>query len=570
MSYGMRIMECAAAVSNAFHGAAQFTSGSGSTVTLTSRVPNIFGNDGDFIEFDLFQDSTSAWTVFGSTGSPDAVIVNDDTITITDGTNSDSITLLSSISTTAWTMIKLMRNGSTIECYINGVLELQTLDVIAIDIDIVGKNQSSLDYVYAASLSGGEGDYFSLSSPSADVQGADTGFSRAGLFYLAESGDYCIMDNLSGNDGWRIEVVNVYLDAHRLKWTVGNGTTTASLESTEVFYPQEWIAFECNLEDLDGAEPDVGDTTIEGFSTYATNFYVGSQGGTTNFFSGKLQSLLCLSAPMSANDWTWWTNSGQFRSLDEIGVSTEIATADCTNGWPMSEASGTRADLFGTDDLTEVPGYAYSPTLNNGGFETWNSSTDVDGWNEILTGSSTITQETSTVQSGTYAVSMYRDSGGDSLALRDTENRFTTGRVYQASIYAAITGAFASQSFHLWQHTNSKEFVFTSNSLTQYTYTFPAAEDGAYVTIATSNIDAGETMIVDDLTFQATSIPRVLGVRTSFLTSASFSGYLRNVEISSFVGTVIIKLQSDANDTGGDSNDGTASSVTFVTEDPAA
>lgn len=563
MSYGMRLMECAAAVSTAFTGAAQFTAGSGSTIELTSRLPNIFGTDGDYLEFEIVQSSASAWTVFGSTVSPDAVIVNDDTITITDGTTSDSITLLASIPTDEWTHVKLIRNGSTIECYINMVLEVQTLDVIPIDIDIIGKNTPAYTDVRAVKLAGFDGDYLHNATPSAALQGADTGFWRSGWFYLDSVGDHTIADCLTGNNGWRIEVENVYLSQHRLKFTVGNGTETVTLESTETFSEQQLIHFYVDLEDLGETTPDEGDTTIEGtFTPEDGDFYVGATRGTSNFFDGKIDSLFGGDGNLSSGQVTWLYNSGLGRVVDEIGAGTTVSTSDIDFGWGLEETSGTRLDAFGSDDLTEVPG-----TWTSDGFENVTGGV-FDEWTTQITGTATSAPDTLTVRTGTYSAKLYIDDGSSfASVLSPVAASLTPGKEYTISVWAAASATGVTLRIDPNDNASPADKLTSSTSYTEYTHTFTEFSDSNIRLNLRSS--AGETLYLDDVSIASSAIISDGLVGTSYTSAAAFTGYLRKVKLNANAGYVNLQLYEDASDIGGDSNNGTATAVTFVAGDPA-
>lgn len=552
-----------------FGGAAQFTAASDSTITLTSRVPNIFGNDGDEIQFDIYQPTASAWTVFGSTVSPDAITINDDTITITDGTTSDSITLDASLSTSEFVTIRLIRVSDEIVCRINGFLQANTMSVIPIDIDIIGKNQDAFTYVHAARLYPNDGDYFSLASPSDAIAGTtENGIpSRLINFYLASAHDGVLLDCMSGNSGWRLEVRNVYLSACRVVFSVGNGTDTPTELQSEIITAGKWYAVEVNLEILEG-EPDAGDTTIEGFDPHTSNFYFGTERSTSNYFDGKLQSILFLDHKITSSEWSWWQNSGALRSLSEIGASTTIASAGCTNGWHMNEDSGSRSDIYGSEDLTEVPGTTYSATSNNGGFETWTSSTDLGTFSKLLSGTTTLNRESSVVNSGTYAARFDVDSSGSVGKIIDYTSRVAAGRVYNMSVYAAISDISGSPTFRFYQGTQLKSFTFSSTSYVEYTHQFTAEDAAQSIRLETNSGNANDSVYFDDLTIQADNIVRELGLRSSFLNAASFTGYLRDVKLVASAGTVNLPLYDDANDIGGDTNNGTATSVTFVNSDP--
>lgn len=554
-------MECAAAVSTAFTGAAQFSSGSSSTITLTSRLPNIFGTDGDYVEFVLFQSSAAAWTVFGSTVSPDAVIVNDNTITITDGTTADSITLLASLSTTEWTTIKLIRNGSTIECYIDGVLEVQTLDVIPLDIDIIGKNTPAYTDVRAVKLAGFDGDYLTNATPSAAVQGGESGWWRAGWCYLDSVGNHTIADCMSGNNGWRIEVENVYLSAHRLKFSVGNGTEVVTLSSTETFSEKQLIHFYVDLEDLLGAEPDAGDTTIDGFTTEDGDFYVGATRGTSNFFDGKIDSLFGGDGNLSDAQVTWLENSGLGRVVDEIGAGTTVSTSDIDFGWGLEETSGTRTDAFGSDDLTAVPGSDWSD-----GFEDVTAGA-FDNWTTVETGSTTVNVESSEVRTGTYSARVDVDaSDSDGTLINTVTANLTDGKEYTISIWAKATATGPIFRIQPNISADSVDKTITSTSWTEYTHTFSSWSATSMRLSVRSG--ANESVYFDDISIASDVILQSVLIGTSYTTAAAFTGYLRSVKLSALSGYVELPLYNDANDIGGDSNDGVVTSVTFVDIDP--
>lgn len=559
----------------AFYGAAQFSNGSGSTITLESQFPNLFGTTGDYVEFDfLFTGSpASRYSFLGSTTTPDEIYSDLDSLFVTDGATTAQVDFDATLSADTWYTIKLYNTSGTLYCDIDDVQQADTATALAVDLDIIGKNQGAFTDVYGVQLYGAEQQYFSKSSPSVNIQGATTGFWRYIAFELTEVGSYTLLDNLSGNSGWRVEVVNVYFSTHKLRFTVGNGSETVTLDSTETFAVGDKVFAYVDLEDLNGAEPDAGDTTVDGtFSQYSTGFYLGATSGTSGHASAKFYTVLGDDGNLTTTETDWLFNSGAGRALDEVTASSTVSTSEVSFGYTFGETSGTRSDEYGTDDLTENTGFVYSATLNNGGFETLDGGGGFSGWTESASGTSSVNIESATQYAGTYAARLDIDGSGSNAIIRDSVPNYQEGVEYDFSVYSKVTGTIGSVAFRMLISGTNYDITYTSNDWTKYT------QAGVTITNATSAFDlkntagggANRSLYFDNLEVSRTSIPRVDGLRRSYLNAATFTGYMRllTLHTSSFESTY--NLYGNAFDGGTDENNGTASNVTWTTTDPGA
>lgn len=557
-------------LSGGFAGAAQFASNSG--IELTTRIPNIFGHAGDYVDFYLFQSSASAWTILGSTIAPDSIVVNNDTVTLTNETSSDSITLAASLSTTEWNHIRLIRSGNEIQCWTalgDAALELEgsTLSVVPLTLGSIGKNASAYTHVNALKLTASEEDYLQKATPAASLQGHEDGFWISGRFRLDAAGDFTIADCMNGNNGWKVEVVEKYFSKHALKFTVGNGTTTQFVESTDLCHPKEWIPWVVQLEKL-VSDPDAGDTTIAGFTTETGNFYYGCDRGTSQF-AGGLHAAFCGGVgTISTTDEDWLLDG---KVYDDFSVSSQITLSELSFAYGFTESTGDRVDLVGAEDLSEVPGYIYSTTKSNGGFETLDGTGGFANWTEYSSGTSSVNIESVEQYAGTYCVRLDIDGSSSAAYVRKFNAPLVIGKEYDARVYAKTTGSLGSFQFTFLISGTNNDITFTSNDWTQYTFTFTATTATGVLDLKPkASTGANRSLYFDNLEVQATEIGNDDGPDRGNVNSAAFTGYLRNLKILSGEFSTEYVLDTDATDIGGDANDGTATNITWAVVDPAA
>jgi len=147
------------------------------------------------------------------------------------------------------------------------------------------------------------------------------------------------------------------------------------------------------------------------------------------------------------------TNAGRYRLRyydgswkDSIGTTSTgitagaygLVTADIT-----APASTTQLQVYLYCPATEG-GIAYfddvslksisTPSILNGGFEDWTTSTNAANWTESVAGTSTVTREDTVVYSGTNAAALTVDGSNSLVLVR--QSIVTSGKQYNYTIYA--------------------------------------------------------------------------------------------------------------------------------------
>jgi len=79
--------------------------------------------------------------------------------------------------------------------------------------------------------------------------------------------------------------------------------------------------------------------------------------------------------------------------------------------------------------------------LTDGGFENWDSATDLTSWDENLVGASTINQESVDIYAGTYAARMDIDASHNPARLIQVLSYESNKRWVEIEVYAKATGA---------------------------------------------------------------------------------------------------------------------------------
>lgn len=502
--------------------------------------------------------------------------INGSTISITDGTTTETITLAAAFPTNAWTRLKLRRFNDLIYAYVNGTVQSNTCDPVVINPDIIGKNTLAYTDVYSARIRSEEQQSFSIATTPSTLAGSPDGFSRLIAFTLRNATDSVLIDNLNGFDGYRIEIVNKYISSCVLKFTVGDGSQLYEHETeiTEEFYANDLIFAVVELEHL-SAQPDAGDTSWRGiFSPNTGATSIGSTVAGGSYAGLNLHSLICLDGQVTtAAQRTWWYNSGLGRAWDEYNVSSTIASTDPSHVYTFEETSGTRYDSVGTAHLTENVGYVISATHQNGGFETSDGGTWLDQWTQLNGGAGLFTVETTDVYAGSQAVTVTRD--GTYTRIVHDDIVLNPGFVYDVSIYAKIADVSVTRQFTIRDQDVSgaypqQSITFTSTDWTEYTTTITPVLTATGFRISDGTNMEAQKAIFDNITISADKIGREFGLQSSHFETADFFGYIQEFRFTFDSFECFYPLYTDANDTKETENHGTTTSVTFIVSDPGS
>lgn len=211
----------------------------------------------------------------------------------------------------------------------------------------------------ASQFTAANSEYLSINSNST-LQTGDIDFSFAGWAYMDSLATFRILlptkwSGVSGSLEYALEYDTS--PSVGFAWYVSsNGTLTASVVATApVIAVNNWYFIVCWHDSVNNViRISVNDGTV--YSTaHSTGVYV----GTTAFTPGKI-STLYMSGRMT--NWSFWKkvlSASEITQLYNRGFGLDYTDYDAglltslISSWPLTEASGTRVDVHGTNDLTD-------------------------------------------------------------------------------------------------------------------------------------------------------------------------------------------------------------------------
>jgi hypothetical protein len=101
--------------------------------------------------------------------------------------------------------------------------------------------------------------------------------------------------------------------------------------------------------------------------------------------------------------------------------------------------TNSRSRLLGGGRLAVPVPALGAELLTDGGFENWNSATDLTSWTEAIAGTSAVTREASVIHGGTYAVKITTDGSGSSASI--AQAGAGVGKWYLITVWAKNGGA---------------------------------------------------------------------------------------------------------------------------------
>jgi len=180
-------------------------------------------------------------------------------------------------------------------------------------------------------------------------------------------------------------------------------------------------------------------------------------------------------------------NNGNYGGMSDTGGAVEIfrhSGGDETDG-EMRNVQIFQSALSASDVETiyrsgvpfELSQAQAGDSVTDGGFENWDSATDLTDWLEGSSGTSTVNRESSVVDSGTYSVRL--DLDGSSSYASISQNAVTPGQRYNVTIRARGDGSslglqFGNVSNGAAYH--STGYVLTT-SWTTYSFSFVATAE---------------------------------------------------------------------------------------------
>lgn len=216
-------------------------------------------------------------------------------------------------------------------------------------------------------------------------------------------------------------------------------------------------------------------------------FQVGAAGA-TYFVNGVIDSLMFFKkadlSAVASDIITWAYNSGSGRLCSEITTAQKTAWG-AVSGWEMGEATGVRADSWGSNHLSQTFSNIIQPTtygselLTNGGFETAGTGgADVFGtWAEDATGGA-IADEGTDVHGGSHAAKLTNSTGGPYISNTITVSASTN---YRLSFWThgdgSVAGRYGIYNFSTpgWlTAVTSTTVAGTNYTLRSYDFTTPA------------------------------------------------------------------------------------------------
>lgn len=363
----------------------------------------------------------------------------------------------------------------------------------------------------AAQFTSADKDYLTIAD-NATLSLGNIDFTIAGWVYLDSKGatSQTIAMKGTANSNVGIEFrLHWITGTDRFQMGVSNGTTLTSVTATTFGAPSTstWyfvvayhdatadkIYIQINNGTADEAAHTVGSQDTSG------NFHLGFNTGTSNYWSGRLDSIGFWKRTLTTAEKTWLYNSGSGRLYTDIGIA-GTGGADLTTSlvswWDLGEENGTRFDSHGTNHLSEAwGGNIIDATTLNGGFETLgagktfgseliSSNTDFETYtgtqdddvSDTFTGWSVfsptgIVDATATAQTGTNAVKITcgTETGTSGARITRTITVASSTR-YRLTFYTRGDGTNAGR-YRVFDATNSANIIsIVSTGITGTTYT---------------------------------------------------------------------------------------------------
>lgn len=308
--------------------------------------------------------------------------------------------------------------------------------------------------------------------------------------------------------------VHLYLSSTGTTWT-GN------LDSADVLTANSWnlvkIAYDIVLNEMSIKINDGAATTGSysgGVISVSSPLTISSAANLAQWFDGAWDTTIFLKRTTTAAEDTWFNNGGNGRVTSEVMAHATLSNA--ISGWDFNEESGTRYDTIGTNDLTASNTVLISPSVLNGGFETAGAGgADVfANWVESVSGTTTISKETTIVQAGSAAAKLVIDGLGSGAFLSQSICR--AGDKYQYSYYAR-TG---SGSATVGVADGSGHVAATTISATYTNYTGIHSPADAYFYIYSQA--AGATIYLDTITLTDLGPQGIAGIAAGVATDGNF------------------------------------------------
>ena len=183
---------------------------------------------------------------------------------------------------------------------------------------------------------------------------------------------------------------------------------------------------------ITGYKNGVASATVGNISAYAGNCSPGGAASRIGAYSstamqedGSLSRIAYGQGTLpTADEIAELYNQGNGKFYAELSPALE---AKVTHYWNLNEAYGPAYDAKGTNDGAVTCG----ELVANGGFETWTTATDVASWTEGLAGLSTVNQEATIKDAGSYSCRL--DIVGADIALV-SQSILSVGRTYDVSV----------------------------------------------------------------------------------------------------------------------------------------
>lgn len=236
-------------------------------------------------------------------------------------------------------------------------------------------------------LESGSNQYLSHAG-NATLRGGSSWY-RCGWFKLESTGvAHTLMSTLSGNDGYEVRITS----GDVLEVEVGTGSATNAATHATSLSTGTWYFWEAQYDGTDvGIALNGGAFTTEttAFSAGSAAFRIGSTIAGGSYADGVAQLCAVLTDTPSSAERTALYASGSPTTYADSTMPADIAS-----WWNLHEASGTRVDSVGNNDLTAVnsPGYAAGvasgPVQDQAPVKTWTGRR-----NGEVVSQSTITQQ---------------------------------------------------------------------------------------------------------------------------------------------------------------------------------
>lgn len=140
--------------------------------------------------------------------------------------------------------------------------------------------------------------------------------------------------------------------------------------------------------------------------------------------------------------------------------------------------------------------------LTDGGVENWASTTDLTSWTEVLAGTSTVNQETTTKHGGSNAARLDVDSSNSNVSIRQSVAT-TVGAWYLASAW--IRASAAGKTADLTLGASGNYVVNPGTNWVQYFYVMRATATSHTLAVSRGTA-ASASIYVDDISVKALTL----------------------------------------------------------------